>query len=296
MALDDRRFGELVEQSEDLHVDAMRDIRSTLPGLREIGNDRRGQPVDVEEVRRFNSSRRRVLCTLGLGAADLGARSLAYGSLGSLLLGFVANPARADETLDVQILQTASSLERLAVDTYDAVLKMNLGRIRDLPGAAGKVMVTFLTTTMQQHEEHKQGFQAQTSALGGVPQDISNRKFQPIVAAQVSRMAQPVDVVDFAATLEKVATDTYLLNLTMLEDKRSKQIMASVMGVEAQHLATLRAVGAMLRANVGDLIRLPIGPELARLPKTVGSVAFPDPLEKVNADALIAQPDTGSVR
>ncbi|MGH9189619.1 MAG: ferritin-like domain-containing protein [Acidimicrobiales bacterium] len=296
MALDDRRFGELVEESQDLHVDAMRDIRSTLPGLREIGHNRRARPVDVEEVRRFNSSRRNVLRRLGFGVAGLGARGLAYGSLGSVLYAVVGAPAKADEALDVQILQTASSLERLAVDTYDAVLKTNLGKVRDLPGTAGKVMETFLTTTMQQHEEHKQGFQAQTSALGGVPQDIPNRKFQPIVTAQVPRMVQPVDVVDFAATLEKVATDTYLLNLTMLEDKRSKQIMASVMGVEAQHLATLRAVGAMLRANVGDLIRLPIGAELARLPKAVGSVGFPDPLEKVNADALIAQPETGSVK
>ena len=42
-----------------------------------------------------------------------------------------------------------------------------------------------------------------------------------------------------AATLEQVATETYLATSTMFTDKTSKALMASVMGVECQHLATL---------------------------------------------------------
>ena len=73
--------------------------------------------------------------------------------------------------------------------------------------------------------------------------------------------------------MEKVATDTYLMDLTMLEDMKSKIVMSSVMGVEAQHLATLRAVGALLTGGAPELIKVPIGADLAKLPAAAGSVA-----------------------
>ena len=56
-------------------------------------------------------------------------------------------PGGADEALDIQILQTASSLENLAVATYGAAL--------ELPFIRGQAVVkTFAQTTMKQHGEH----------------------------------------------------------------------------------------------------------------------------------------------
>jgi len=63
-----------------------------------------------------------------------------------------------------------------------------------------------------------------------------------------------------------------------------------VMGVETQHLATLRAVGALLEGGVPELIAIPT--DLAALPAAAGSVAFPEPFEKPN---LASPPEEGAV-
>ncbi len=85
----------------------------------------------------------------------------------------------------------------------------------------------------------------------------------------------PLEVVVLAAALEKVATDTYLMDLQLFEDKTAMALMGSVMGVEAQHLAVLRAVQALLEAELPDLIAIPT--DLAALPAAAGSASFPEP-------------------
>ena len=296
MTIDDTRLQGLLEESQDLHVDAMKGIGRTYPVLREIGEERRGVPVDTDAVAAFNAGRRRVLARLGRGGAGVAARSLAYGGLGGLFHGLLAAPAGADAALDVQILQTASSLEQLVVNTYNTALTMNLGGIGDLPGTAGQVVKLFAQTTMTQHEEHKRAFQNQTRLLGGKEQTAPNPRFQAVVDRTVPGLRLPEDVIDFAATLEKVATDTYLLNLGMLTDSRSKEVMAGVMGVEAQHLAGLRAINALLEAEAPQLIKVPIGADLANLPEETGSLAFPDALHTVGSADLVADPASGAVK
>ncbi|MDQ3577266.1 MAG: ferritin-like domain-containing protein [Actinomycetota bacterium] len=286
MTLDDKTFRELITESQDLHVDAIRQMKETLPALVEIREERRGQEIDTDEVDRFNTGRRRVLASLGYGTAAAG---LVAGGFGGMFAGLMATPARADTALDVQMLQTASSLERLAINTYAAALA--------LPFIANgnPVVVQFAQTTMQQHDEHRQAFQNQTTALGGKVQDAPNPKFLQVVEQATPGLKAPADVVKLASSLEKVATDTYLINLTMFGDMKSKEIMGSVMGVEAQHLATLRAVGALLAGGAADLIKIPIGADLGKLPPAAGSVAFPDALEQTQDD-LIASPESGAVK
>jgi len=297
--IDRRRLDELLDESRDLHADAMSRVRATFPALGQIGARRRGAtvadgPFDGHDG--LDTGRRRALVQLGLGARGLAAHSLAYGTIGSMVAGVLATPAAADRALDVQILQTASSLEQLAVNAYDTLLRTNPAGIGDLPGTAGQVVRTFVTTTATQHEEHKRAFQEQTRLLGGVEQTEPNPTFRLIVDAQVSRFRTPTDVLDLAALLEKVATDTYLVNLTQLEDAETKAVMASVMGVEAQHLASLRAVSALLKADAPQLVKIPVGTDLANLPRTLARAAFPDALHTVGSADLIAQPETGAVR
>lgn len=286
MAVDDRAFQELIAESQDLHVDAIRQMRQTLPALAEIREERRGQEVDTDEVQRFNTGRRQVLARLGYGTATVGLLS---GGFGAMFAGLLSTPAHADVALDIQILQTASSLERLAVNTYATALTLPF--IKD----GNAVVVKFAETTRQQHDQHRNAFQAQTTALGGKPQDAPNPKFLQVVEAATPGLKGPADVVKLASSLEKVATDTYLVNLSMFSDMKSKEIMGSVMGVEAQHLATLRAVGALLAGGAPQLIKIPLGADLAQLPAVAGSVAFPDALEQTQDD-LIAAPTTGAVK
>jgi hypothetical protein len=281
----------------------MRTAKDTLPELAQIREERRGE-VDTDEIDRFNEARRGVLAKMGYGAGGVALRGLLAGGFGGLFAGLLATPARADTALDVQILQTASSLEALAIFTYGVALgegpdKANAPAAKAVAGitsANAKATVgAFAKETQRQHTEHKKAFQAQTRTLGGKEQDQPNAKFLPVVSG--ADLSTPAKLVDFAATLEKVATDTYLLNLSMLQDTKSKGIMASVMGVEAQHLATLRAVGALLAGGAPDLVLVPFKAEdIPKLPAAAGSVATPDALEKVNGPDLIAEPTSGAVK
>lgn len=289
MSIDERKLNELIVESQDLQVDAMNGIKATLPELAEIREERRGKEVDREEIDRFNANRRGLLAKMGIGAGGLATRGLVGGGLGGLAAAILATPARADRPLDIQILQTASSLERLAVNTYNTAL--GLPFIRN----GNATVIAFARETMRQHDEHRKAFQAQTTTLGGKVQDQPNPKFQDVVNKAAPGLKAPIDVVRLAANLEKVATDTYLVNLTMFEDVQSKSIMGSVMGVEAQHLATLRAVEALLQANAENLVKVPIGADLAKLPAAAGSVAFPQAFEMTTPE-LIADPQSGAVK
>lgn len=200
--------------------------------------------------------------------------------LGTLVARVWTTAARADTALDVQILQTASSLEALAVAAYDAALAQ-------APGT----LTAFARETRRQHEEHKRAFQARTTALdpNATVQDAPNPKFLPLLTG--ADLSTPQKVVDFTAQLEKVATDSYLLNLTLLEDDRSKALMGSVMGVEAQHLAALRVFGSLLEANAPQLVATP---DMIRLPPATGRLAFPDALHRVGGPDRIADPASGA--
>jgi hypothetical protein len=269
MSVDERRLGELIVESRDLQVDALRDARSVLPDLHDIGEERRRVPADQDRVRAINASRRHALRNGGLGIGALAARGLLAGSFGTAVLGILGRPvaAQSEADVDVQILQTASSLEILAVATYEAAL--GLPFIAD----GNPVVKTFAETTMGQHDEHRSAFQDQTNALGGTVQDQPNSKYQQVVQDATPGLTDPVAVVQLAMALEEVATDTYLADIKLLSDGELRRLMGSVMGVEAQHLSTLRAVDALLAADP-SLVALP--PDLAALPDVAGSVAFPE--------------------
>jgi hypothetical protein len=149
----------------------------------------------------------------------------------------------------------------------------------------------FAETTMKQHDEHRQAFQAQTEALGGEVQEMPNPKYTPVVESAKPTLKTPEDVVALAATLEQVATETYLNELNMFTDKQSLTLTASIMGVESQHLATLRAVGALLAGGAPELIAIPT--DLAKLPAAAGSVAFPDAFQGVS---MASPPEEGAVK
>jgi len=278
---DERALGELMEESQDLHTDAMAVGRTTLPDLADLASDRRraGYRADSKTVAEFERDRQQMIHRVAMavgGVFGVGAVSYAFSSTASA----------ADGDIDVMQLQTAVSLELLAVATYEAALTLPF--IKD----GNPVIVKFAETTMSQHDEHRQAFSAQTKVLGGTDQTATNPKYTPIVEAAKPTLAAPIDVVKLAATLEEAATDTYLADLSRYTDVTSRMLMASVMGVECQHLATLLAVGALLEGGAPELIAIPIGADIAKLPAAAGSVAFPDAFADVS---LASPPEEGAV-
>jgi len=280
MTIDERRLYELIEESQDQQSDAMKLNAAILPDLRDLAADRRrngGAIVTPEQIAHMEQSRADLRRRLGLVAGGV----VGFGAITALLSKSVA----ADEALDIQMLQTNSSLEILAIATYEAALTLPF--IKD----GNPVVKAFAETTMMQHTEHNQAFQAQTEALGGTMQTTPNPKYTPVVEAAKPTLKTPEDVVALAATLEQVATETYLNELNVFTDKASLTLTASIMGVESQHLATLRAVGALLAGGAEELIAIPT--DLAKLPAAAGSVAFPDAFQGVS---MASPPEEGAVK
>jgi hypothetical protein len=240
----------------------------------------------IDDVLRSGWARRDVLAALGYGAGGLAAGSV----LGGLLAGLAVTPAGADTALDVQILQTASSLEALAVAAYELALAAGTDR------ALNGTVTTFLTDTRRRHDTYKKAFQARTTALdrNAQIQDAPNPKFLP--ALTDADLSTADKVLDLTGRLEKVAVDTYLRNLTELADAPTRSLMASVMAVEAQHLATLRVFGALAQGGASQLLRVPLPQTgILALPGVVGSVAFPDALHQVGGTDMIAEPTSGAL-
>ncbi|MBJ7596247.1 MAG: ferritin-like domain-containing protein [Candidatus Dormibacteraeota bacterium] len=251
-----------------MQADALRGLDDNLADLRDLRADRGHTPAEPEEMAAFLESRRGVLRRLGLTGGGLATRGLLGGGLAAALVSTLTKPVFADSSLDVMMLQTASSLEHLAVATYGAALQ--------LPFISGgnAVIKTFAMTTMDQHNQHKMAFQAQTTALGGKVQNSDDPALAPMVATAKAALKAPLDVVNLAALLEYTARDTYLADVSMFTDKKSQMIMSTVMGVETQHLATLLAVAALLPANDPTLIAIPV--DASKLPAAAGSAGFPD--------------------
>lgn len=273
MTTGNRDFDELLEASQDLHSDAMVSTRESLDELVELGHERRAKAeIDPDEARATAAATR---AGINRGLAVGGTAATA--AFGAALLGFTASAAFADTPSDVQMLQTSASIENLAVKTYTTALSLPyIGG-----SSANGVVKAFAQTTMAQHAQHAQAFNSAATALGGKAQTAPDPKYVPVVNNAVASITKqsPSDgalaVVALAITLENVAAETYVANCSKLSDTNSKKVTASIMGVEAQHVATLLAVQALLKAGAANLIAL--SPSVAaQLPAAAGSIGFPN--------------------
>jgi len=265
--------------SQDLHSDAMRATQEPLADIVTLGQEQRSANAAVLAQRRAEQHRAeqhrasvaRALTTAGVATA-FGAAVLA-----------TATPAFAQDGADLAALQTAASLENLAVFTYKTALGLPF-----IGGAeANPVVKAFCEMTMKQHSEHGKAFNAAAKNAGGKAQTASNPKYTPIVKAAAGKIKGPLDVVNLAVTLEDVATSTYVANVSLVSTPQLRTLFASVMGVESQHLATLLAVQALLQGGAPQLIALP--PDSAKLPAAAGSVGFPEGFKKTELASPVGE-------
>jgi len=271
--IDETALNGLIEQSRDTHADAKRAAAEPLADLVDLGRQTRaGSGPDPDENRAFAGENRRRLASVARRAGGLLA---ATGLIGAIA-DYIGSPAFAAAGTDVQVLQTASSIEVLAVSTY----KTALGLPYIGGSSANPVVKTFATTTMSQHADHLAAFQAATKSLGGSEQTTPDPAFVPVADKAVTAItkaspsAGSLLVVALALELENIAAETYVNNMSLLSDANAKKVTASIMGVEAQHVAILLAVQALLKGGDGADITLP--PPVVKLPAAAGSVGFPD--------------------
>ena len=178
---------------------------------------------------------------------------------------------------DVEMLQTSAALENAIVALYQAVSQLPYIGGEEV----GPLLGSFVHTTLAQHIEHAEAFNAAITSLGGDPQDQPDPKYAGLVLSTLTGLsgltssAATDAVVALASTVENVAAQTYVANCSKLGDAGAKRVTASIMGVEAQHVAVLRAVAELLKA--GDTGLLSMDPDIVvALPSGTGSAGFPD--------------------
>ncbi|MFD3805515.1 ferritin-like domain-containing protein [Streptomyces sp. NPDC058619] len=182
---------------------------------------------------------------------------------------------------DVMALQTAASLENLAVDVYRQAAGLPFVK------NGNKTVAAFISTTISQHSAHARAFNAAATRAGGRAQTAPHPTYAAIVKKALPGIKGPADVVALAITLEDVAAQTYTKNTADVRDVRLRTLFASIAPVEAQHRAVLLAVQALLAAGKPQLIAVPTN--AAALPAAAGPVGFPEASYPVKSASPIAE-------
>jgi hypothetical protein len=282
MTADPKDLSELLEESQDLQADALRPTHDALNELVELNHSAHDEdrPANVA----FHEEHQRSL------RSSLGATTILGAAGGVALVGVLASAAAATSSSDVQLLQTAASIENLAVATYKTALTLPY-----IGGSAADPVITkFAQVTMSQHAQHADAFNAAAKHLGGKAQNKPDPAFVPVVNKAVASLGSAtaaqgsLGVVGLALELENIAAETYIKDTALAQSTSSKALFASIMGIEAQHVSVLLAVQALLMAGAPQLISL--SPDTAAaLPAAAGSVGFPDAFYKTNMAAPAKQ-------
>jgi demethoxyubiquinone hydroxylase (CLK1/Coq7/Cat5 family) len=172
----------------------------------------------------FLSSRRESLCG-GVVLLSAGAVALLAGR-GTLAQG--AKPSAAQTAADVRILNTALGAELEAVAAYQ------LGAESGLLGPTAKAIALQF---QGHHKAHADVLAGTVRKLGGQAVDPRSRYDFP-----TDRLKAEVDVLRFAAGLERGAVSAYLGAVPQFNDRALAHAAASILGDEAMHWAVFRQV------------------------------------------------------
>jgi len=168
---------------------------------------------------------------------------------------------------DVVLWQTAVIDEEVAIGFYEYALTLPF--IAG-PGSIGFVKA-FFTSSLAHHREHAK---AGADALASNPPAQASA---PSPLAAIVEQAKP-GLSDIAAVLvvaQQVETTLgrmYVQNVAITQDLAVRRMMASMMGVDAQHSAVIHLMSTLV-PNTTSLLALP--PDVTALPASVGAVTFP---------------------
>jgi hypothetical protein len=255
--LDTRLLTELTTESQDLNSDAVRITREALDEF-----------TQQQHEERATSRRWRP----GLLAGLAGAGALLWGA---------GRAEAASSSDDVSALQTAASIENLAVSVYTTAAGLSFIK------GGNATVAAFITKTTAQHTAHAQAFNAAITQAGGTTQTGPDPKYAAVVKAALPSITTAADVVKLAITLEDVAAQTYTKYVSLVSTPALRTLFGSVAPVEAQHRSVLLAVQALLAGGAADLIAIPTQP--AKLPAAAGSIGFPDSFYSTTSASPISE-------
>lgn len=187
---------------------------------------------------------------------------------GATVLATAGRASAASEADDISALQTAASLENLAVGVYTTAAGLPFIK------SGNKVVIAFIDMTIKQHTATAKAFNDAAVKAGGKAQKDANPKYDAVVTEALPGIKAPLDVVALAITLEDVTAQTYTKNVTLVSTPALRTLFTSVAAPAAQRKATLLAVQALLKGGAPELVAIPT--MVDKLPDAAGSVGFPD--------------------
>jgi rubrerythrin len=187
-------------------------------------------------------------------------------------------------SLDVQVLQTAASLENLAVSCYSAIAR--LPEIK----AGDPLLASFLARTGAQHAAHAGAFNAAVARAGGKRQYAPDPRYAETVRQALASLTGVASVVSLLEALEDAKAQTYT-RYASLASPNLRSMFVSVAAVEAGHRSFLLAVLRLLSVGAGGLIRVIDRP--GELPAAVGGGCFPHAFYPTTQSSAV---DEGVVR
>jgi hypothetical protein len=261
VTFDEPTMTDLLEESQDLHSTAMRLTVEATGRIVETGRERRARGgVETADPDRRTFLRRSLLAAGVVGGGTLGASM------------FSRITTAAASSSDVMMLQTAASIENLAVAVYNQALTLS----PSVSGAAIPTVKAFITMTVKQHTDHASAFNAAAMQLGGTAQTkIDQTVMNAVVTPALGKVKGPADVVALAQSLEDAAAQTYVKFGGDADDKGAVNAFATIAPVEAQHSAVLLAVAALIAGGAPQLITISPPVDATKLPSAAGSVGFP---------------------
>ncbi|HEY3832553.1 MAG TPA: ferritin-like domain-containing protein [Acidimicrobiia bacterium] len=202
------------------------------------------EQTDAARVGRSGGTRRAFL--IG-SAATVGAAVLAAcGSSSSKASPSTSAAAGGTPTssvagsVDLQVAALATSLENLAVATYQSGIDAaTAGKLGTVPPA----VVTFAKTAQGQHKDHAAAWNAILTGAGkpsvsGVDMTVKTAVVDPAFA----NVKDVTGLAKLALQLEEVAAATYLSGISVLKSSGGVKTSASIQPVEMQHAAILHFV------------------------------------------------------
>jgi hypothetical protein len=185
--------------------------------------------------------------------------------------------ALADQVLDVQLLQTAASVENAIAGAYDTLL----GLPSLSASNANPLLKNLIQTARGQHVDHAKAVNDLAGALGGKAQTGSNATLAQTVTRARSGLTDLGPLIDLAAQLETVSMQTYQNAVGLFNDLNARRLTSSIMGVEAQHVGVLLVAKALVAGRLPDLVALDSSTG-AKWPPGAVVAGFPDTFSKLD--------------
>ena len=181
--------------------------------------------------------------------------------------GASPSAAASEAPLDVQVLQSAASLENLIVAAYTSAAAMPFVAT----GSDG--LRALIARNLAHHTAHAKSFNRAVAKAGGAQQHKADPRYAAPVAEALARTKDPATLVGRLDQLEDIIAQTCARYAGLAGGGELRTLFVNVASVEAQHSAELLIVRALFDGGYTD----PGGAaaDLRAVPAAVGIAGIP---------------------